>query len=97
MHGEDHGQQSVFSYVSLEQRVPAEHSLRAVRKVVDEIFRAMSKQFDGLYSATGRPSIPPERLTGRSVAEEICPVSPKSTNILDARYGLMMDLILEGV
>ena len=62
MRGEDHGQQGIFSYVSLEQRVPAEHPLRAVRKVVDEIFRAMSKQFDGLYSATGRPSIPPERL-----------------------------------
>ena len=40
----------------------AEHPLRAVRKVVDEIFRTMSKQFDGLYSAIGRPSIPPERL-----------------------------------
>jgi transposase len=62
MRGEDQGQQGIFSYVSLEQRVPAEHPLRAVRKVVDEIFRTMSKQFDGLYSATGRPSIPPERL-----------------------------------
>jgi transposase len=62
MRGEDQRQQSIFSYVSLEQRVPAEHPLRAVRKVVDEIFRTMSKQFDGLYSATGRPSIPPERL-----------------------------------
>jgi transposase len=62
MRGEDQQQQSVFSYVSLEERVPAEHPLRPVRKIVDEIFGAMSKQFDGLYSATGRPSIPPERL-----------------------------------
>jgi transposase len=62
MRGEDQQQQGVFSYVSLEQRVPANHPLRPVRKIVDEIFRAMSKQFDGLYSATGRPSIPPERL-----------------------------------
>ena len=62
MRGEDQGQQGIFSYISLEQRVPAEHPLRAVRKVVDEIFRTMSKQFDGLYSAIGRPSIPPERL-----------------------------------
>ena len=36
------------------------------------------------------------KLLGRSVAEEISPVSPKNTNILDARYGLMMDLILGG-
>lgn len=62
MRGKDQRQQGVFSYVSLEQRVPAEHPLRPVRKIVDEIFRAMSKQFEGLYSATGRPSIPPERL-----------------------------------
>lgn len=62
MRGEDQQQQGVFSYVSLEERVPAEHPLRPVRKIIDEIFRTMSKQFDGLYSATGRPSIPPERL-----------------------------------
>jgi transposase len=62
MRGEDQRQQGVFSYVSLEQRVPAEHPLRPVRKIVDEIFGGMSKQFDELYSATGRPSIAPERL-----------------------------------
>src|SRR4051794_11780821 len=62
MRGEDHRQQSVFSYVSLEQRVPEAHPLRPVRKIVDEIFLGMSKQFDKLYSATGRPSIAPERL-----------------------------------
>jgi len=62
MRGEDQRQQGVFSYVSLEQRVPGEHPLRPVRKIVDEIFGGMSKQFDELYSATGRPSIAPERL-----------------------------------
>jgi transposase len=62
MRGEDQGQQGVFSYVSLEQRVPAEHPLRPVRKIVDAIFGGMSEQFDELYSATGRPSIAPERL-----------------------------------
>src|SRR3954452_5383809 len=62
MRGEDQRQQGVFSYVSLEERVPREHPLRPVRKIVDEIFRGMSKQFDELYSATGRPSIAPERL-----------------------------------
>src|ERR687885_1120574 len=62
MRGEDQRQQGVFSYVSLEERVPGAHPLRPVRKIVDEIFRGMSKQFDELYSATGRPSIAPERL-----------------------------------
>jgi transposase len=62
MRGEDQRQQGVFSYVSMEERVPEGHPLRPVRKMVDEIFRGMSKQFDELYSATGRPSIAPERL-----------------------------------
>ena len=62
MRGDDKQQLGTFSYVCLEERVPSEHPLRAVRKLVDEIFRTMSKQFDSLYSATGRPSIAPERL-----------------------------------
>jgi transposase len=62
MRGDDHQQFGVFSYVSLEERVPQDHPLRAIRQAVDEIFRAMNKEFDGLYASTGRPSIPPERL-----------------------------------
>jgi len=62
MRGEDRQQLGVFSYVSLEKRVPKDHPLRLIRPMVDEIFRAMSKEFEGLYASTGRPSIPPERL-----------------------------------
>ena len=62
MRGDDHQQFGVFSYVSLEERVPQQHPLRPIRSLVDEIFRAMGKEFDGLYAKTGRPSIPPERL-----------------------------------
>ena len=52
----------MFSYVSLEDRIPQDHPLRAIRKLVDYVLVGMSKQFDGLYSEVGRPSIPPERL-----------------------------------
>jgi transposase len=52
----------MFSYVSLEERVPADHPLRAIRKLVDQVLVKMSAEFDGLYAAVGRPSIPPERL-----------------------------------
>lgn len=52
----------MFSYVSPEQRVPSDHPLRAIRRLVDEILTEMSREFDALYSAVGRPSIPPERL-----------------------------------
>jgi transposase len=52
----------MFSYVSPEQRVPSDHPLRAIRTLVDGVLRDMSREFDTLYAAIGRPSIPPERL-----------------------------------
>jgi len=62
MRGDDQQQTGMFSYVSLEERVPQDHPLRPVRKSVDEVLRAMAQHFDGLYAKTGRPSVPPERL-----------------------------------
>jgi transposase len=63
MRGDDQQLQSgMFSYVSLEERVPQDHPLRAIRKLVDQVLKGMSKEFDRLYSEVGRPSIPPERL-----------------------------------
>jgi len=55
-------QAGMFSYVSLEERVRADHPLRSIRKLVDGVLAEMSAQFEGLYAAVGRPSIPPERL-----------------------------------
>ena len=52
----------MFSYISLEQRVPMEHPLRAIRAMVDQALRELSLHFDGLYARRGRPSIPPEQL-----------------------------------
>ena len=62
MRGDDRQPDSMFSYVSAEQRVPADHPLRAIRALVDEVLRDMSREFAGLYAKVGRPSIPPERL-----------------------------------
>jgi len=62
MRGTEQVQDGMFSYVSLEQRVPQGHPLRAIRKLTDEVLRSLSGDFDQLYSATGRPSIAPEYL-----------------------------------
>jgi transposase len=62
MRGTDEKQESIFSYISAEKRVPKDHPLRTIRTMVDVIFKEMSPRFENLYSATGRPSIAPEKL-----------------------------------
>ena len=63
MRGEDQQLQTgMFSYVALEDRIPTDHPLRGVRALVDAVLAEMSKDFEGLYSQVGRPSIAPERL-----------------------------------
>ena len=52
----------MFSYLSPEQRVRADHPLRAIRAMADLALWSMSARFDEMYSQTGRPSIPPEKL-----------------------------------
>ncbi len=62
MRGDDAGQVAVFSYISPEQRVPKDHPLRPLLAIVNEVLERMSPLFAKLYSHTGRPSIPPEKL-----------------------------------
>ena len=62
MRGEDAGQVAAFSYISPEQRVPKDHPLRRLLKIVNNVLEQMSPLFAGMYSHTGRPSIPPEKL-----------------------------------
>ena len=62
MRGQDTQQAALFSYISPEERVPADHPLRPIRAMVDKALKALSPRFDELYSYTGRPSTPPEKL-----------------------------------
>ena len=62
MRGDQDAQDDVWSYIPLEQRVPAEHPLRPLRAMVDAVLKELSPQFAPLYSRVGRPSIPPEYL-----------------------------------
>jgi transposase len=62
MRGDDTSQGAMFSYVSLEERVPPDHPLRPIREMTNEVLARLSGRFDELYARVGRPSIPPERL-----------------------------------
>ena len=62
MRGQDNQQSDMFSYLSPEQKVRPDHPLRAIRAMADRALWSMSARFDEMYSQTGRPSIPPEKL-----------------------------------
>ena len=62
MRGTDRKQSQLFSYVSLEERVPRKHPLRLMRKFTDRILAELSPRFEAIYAKQGRPSIPPEQL-----------------------------------
>lgn len=62
MRGEAEDAGAIFSYITPAQRVPPDHPLRPIRDLADAALRALSPQFDKVYSKVGRPSIPPERL-----------------------------------
>ena len=62
MRGADNQQAEIFSYLSPETRVRKDHPLRPIRAMADAALEQMSPLFDALYAATGRPSIPPEKL-----------------------------------
>jgi transposase len=52
----------MYSYLSPEERVPTGHPLRPIRRMTDEALAGLSRKFSAMYAATGRPSIPPEKL-----------------------------------
>ncbi len=62
MRGDDPRHDTMFSYITPEARVRADHPLRPIRQMTDVALSRLSPRFDRLYSTTGRPSIPPEKL-----------------------------------
>ncbi len=62
MRGADAQPGKLFSYVNMEDRIPAGHPLRSIRKLTDDALDALSEDFNELYSRTGRPGIAPEKL-----------------------------------
>lgn len=63
MRGKDIQQSTMFSYLPQEERVPANHRPRRMRPMVEAALAAMLPPFDKKYSAVGRPSIAPERIS----------------------------------
>jgi transposase len=89
MRGDDDQQEGIFSYISPEKRVPADHPLRPIRKIVDEILKEMSPKFQKLYSNVGRPSIAPERLLRSLLLQIFYSVRSERMLIEQLQYNLL--------
>jgi len=62
MQGSNERSGELFSYIDMEDRVPANHPARLIHRIVNDAFASLDEEFARLYSYTGRPSIPPEML-----------------------------------
>src|SRR5829696_7805011 len=89
MRGRDDRSDGLFSYVRLEERVPADHPLRAVRRLADEALAALNGRFEALYSSMGRPSIAPEMLLRATLLQAFFSVRSERLLMEQINYNLL--------
>src|SRR6185295_5957853 len=89
MRGEQRGSEGLFSYLRLEDRIAADHPLRAIRMLVNEALAGLSGRFDELYSSTGRPSIAPEYLLRATLLQAFFTVRSERQLMEQIDYNLL--------
>jgi len=89
MRGQDDRSEGFFSYVRLEERIPADHPLRPIKALVDETLGALNKRFEGLYSTMGRPSIAPEMLLRATLLQAFFSVRSERMLMEQIDYNLL--------
>ncbi|MFV1968556.1 MAG: IS5 family transposase [Pirellulaceae bacterium] len=89
MRGVESSGDDLFSYIRLEERVPPDHPMRAIRSLVDEVLDQMSERFEQLYSKIGRPSIPPEHLLRATLLQAFYSVRSERMLMEQIDYNLL--------
>jgi transposase len=89
MRGSDVVSGALFSYVDLEDRIPAKHPLRLVRAVVNEVLAALDADFSAMYADFGRASIPPERLLRGSLIQAFYTIRSERQLMEQLDYNLL--------
>jgi transposase len=89
MRGKDQQSDNLFSYIRLETRIPADHPLRPIRKLVDEALLKLSPALSKLYAREGRPSIPPERLLRALLLQALYTVRSERMLMEQLEYNLL--------
>jgi len=89
MRGTEDHQESMFSYISPERRIPEDHPLRPMRRMVDDVLKELSDVFDRMYSDVGRPSIPPEQLLRALLLQVLYTVRSERMLMEQLNYNLL--------
>jgi len=89
MRGSDARTGELFSYVDLEERVPAKHPLRTIRRIVNDVLMALDAEFAMIYASTGRPSIPPERLLRALLLQALYTIRSETQLMEQLDYNLL--------
>ena len=90
MRGSDQQNGSLFSYVNLEERVPARHPLRKIKAVVDPALASLDADFAVLYASEGRPSIAPERLLRAALVQILFSIRSERQLMEQLEYNLLL-------
>jgi transposase len=94
MRGPKQSQEVLFAYVSPETTIPASHPIRQIRRVADQVLQELSKDFDAMYSESGRPSIPPEALLKGSLLMALYSISSERLFCEQLGYNLLFKYFL---
>jgi len=89
MRGQDDRSEGFFSYVRLEERIPADHPLRSIWALADEALGSLNRRFEGLYSTLGRPSIAPEMLLRATLLQAFFSVRSERMLMEQINYNLL--------
>jgi transposase len=89
LRGHDEQSGHLFSYVSPEERVPADHPLRAIRQITDRVLAKLSPKFTRMYSKIGRPSIAPEKLLRALMLQVLYTVRSERLLMEQLEYNLL--------
>jgi len=89
MRGQENKQQSFFSYVSAEERIPKKHPLRPIKTMVNKALEDMSPLFSSVYSHMGRPSIPPEQLLRATIIQILYSVRSERMLLEQLEYNIL--------
>ena len=89
MRGSDSQNGSLFSYVNLDERVPARHPLRKIKAVVDAALVDLDADFSALYAVDGRPGIAPERLLRAALVQILFSIRSETQLMEQMQYNLL--------